>query len=58
MESDDTEDDEYVCEESNSIYSSDDEMDYEYDEGDVDDEGIEDDEVNEEQIGQETGVGA
>lgn len=56
MESDDTEDDEYVYEKSTSGCSSDDEVDYEYDEGSAEDEGDEDDEGNEEQMGQESAV--
>jgi hypothetical protein len=52
MDSDATEDDEYINEESPFNYSSEDEMDYEYDEGSVDDEGSEDDEGHKEQVGQ------
>ena len=52
MESDDTEDDEYVYEKSTSGCSSDDEVDYEYDEGSVGDEGSEHDEGHKEQVGQ------
>jgi hypothetical protein len=52
MDSDATEDDDYVYEQSTSIYSSDDEMDYEYDEGSVGDEGSEHDEGHKEQVGQ------
>lgn len=51
MESDGTDNDEYVYEKSTSGYSSDDVMDYEYDEGSVDDGGEEDDEGDEGQIG-------
>lgn len=58
MESDATDDDEYVNEENPFSYSSGDEMDYEYDEGRAEDEDDEDDEGNEARPSHENDIAA